>query len=97
MNNTVTVNEERQECSVCHSLKNIESFSDRPDGMGKRHVCRTCEIRRLADDKARGIRRCVTCGRRTTNYRCAQCWVQVNGIFPLKARVFSETMTADGV
>lgn len=82
--------EEVQECSVCHAARSLASFSDKPDGTGKRHLCRSCEIRKLAEDKARGIRRCVTCGRRTSNYRCAQCWVRITGFFPLKANVFNE-------
>lgn len=76
-----------QECSVCHAVKPLEAFQDHTDGSGKKTICRTCEVRKLAEDKARGIRRCTTCGRRTINYRCAQCWVRLNGFYPVKSTI----------
>lgn len=83
-----------QSCCICLQSKRLDFFNDRPDGSGKKHICRNCEIRKRAEMKSRGIRKCSTCGKPTINYRCARCWREFYGLNPLDANVASDV---DGI
>lgn len=76
------MSEETKTCCICHAEKPLAMFNERPDGSGYKTICRLCEIRKRAEETARGVRKCATCGRRTINYRCARCWREHYGVVP---------------
>ena len=81
------MNQEKRKCIICHLLKPLTMFNERPDGSGLKSVCKICEMRRKSEFKARGVRSCHDCGKPTVNFRCEQCWRELCGVSPLKARV----------
>lgn len=66
-------------CRICGENKPLSEFRIGPGGRFK-SICRECTETLISVYLGgEGLRRCTTCGRPTTNYRCGSCWIKIRG------------------
>ena len=66
-------NDMQRTCRICGETKPLTDFRTGPQGR-KKSLCLQCTDDLIRIYLGPGLRKCATCKRPTTNYRCGTCW-----------------------